>query len=77
MKYVKFVWEGYNDNYLTLGKVYEVIDYIKAIKSINDTITILNDKGNPSSYYLRTSYDIFFIEATAEIRSDTINEILL
>ena len=76
MKYVKFVWTGYNDNYLTLGEVYEVIDYIKAIKSINDTITILNDKGNPSSYYLRTTYDIFFTEAVAEIRSNTIDGIL-
>lgn len=77
MKYVKFVWEGYNENDLTFGRIYNVMEYNVCTITNRDTIRILDDKGNLNYYYLRTSYDIFFTDATSEIRSNTINEILL
>lgn len=77
MKYVKLVWKDFDSEYdLTIGKVYDVVKYTKAIKESNDTVRIINDKGIQYTFYLRTGSNIYFEDAMVEYRAGVIDEIL-
>lgn len=73
-KYIKYnVWV----NYLTLGKVYELVKYTKRNKH-PDVIEIINDNGKKCEYLLHTrvSGEFIFKEVTTEYRNEIIDGIL-
>lgn len=78
MRFAKFIWDNIDNSGgdISLGKIYEVIQYNKAGDPVNDTISIIDDKGRIRTCYVRTSNDTFFIEADKEYRSEIINSIL-
>ena len=55
----------------TYGKIYDVIEYDKK----NNTISILDDKGEKSICYLYEDGTDWFEDATAEIRDNKLNEL--
>ena len=66
------------NSYLTKGKVYDVIKYIKASNNVFlDRVIIINDKGVTEKYYL---YSVFqtpvLIDVTTEYRNKVIDNIL-
>lgn len=74
-KYVKYnVWV----DYLTLGKVYDLILYIKSAEGYIDQIRIENDNGVIREYILYTpgGNEAIFEEVTTEYRNNVIDGIL-
>lgn len=77
MRKVRYIGYAYFP-FLTIGKVYDVVDSISTTVYYLDKICIEDDNGNRGDYFI---YDfdktIMFEEAIAEMRNDAIDEILL
>ena len=74
MKAVRFVYKGGTDFPLTIGKIYEVISYNKDNTS-SDFVVIINDYGMKEFYYIKDTDGIWFVDATADIREQKLNDI--
>lgn len=84
MRKVKCVCNRYFPNILTVGKIYDVIEFTPMHQDIEDVVYIINDKGSKNSYYTRHILawennnvgDHIFIDITMEYRNELIDEIL-
>lgn len=76
MKKVRYNSDRVYGNYdLTLGEVYDVIEFIQGTNISDNKIIILNDDNIEKSYYVQVGIKVF-IDATAQYRSKIIDEIL-
>lgn len=85
MKRVKCVNnDGYN-SIITVGKVYDVLEFLSKLRDIDDSVYIINDKGRRNCFHIHhlesdgCSFmlgDPMFIDVTTEFRNEIIDEIL-
>lgn len=71
---VRFIWEGDHRLDLTLDKIYNVIN--TNIYGGRLSINILDDLDIERQYYIRSAKEIYFVDATAELRNEVIDGIL-
>ena len=76
MKKVKFIKEYNTKQDLTLGKIYDVNESFTGLGILNDRLGILDDKGVKRVYSIYFGKDIYFEDATIEVRNEVIDEIL-
>lgn len=80
MKYVKCVYDGGGGIRLTIGKIYEVLEFqqseFEQYKFNSPIIEIKDNTGDIVSYSMYNDTNQWFIDATPEIRDQKINSIL-
>lgn len=83
MKKVKCIRNDEFPDRLTIGKIYDVLEYTY---SIDDCVYVINDLGMKDCFYMHiiTSYsfkveigEAVFIDGTPEYRNELIDEILI
>lgn len=57
---------------LTKGNIYDVVEKIG-----NDLVFIIDDIGEKTSYFIKTGDVVWFEDATAYIREEKLNKLLL
>ena len=62
---------------LTKGKIYDVINFVEDIIGDSSWVRIVDDNGEPAFYYLNHTDGTWFVDATADIREEKLNKILL
>lgn len=85
MRKVKCVNNNGYPNILSVGKVYDVVEYYPMLHDIYDCVHVMNDQGVISSFYIcylvNTGYnkmgDNIFIDWSTEYRNEVINNILI
>lgn len=85
MRKVKCINNSNRTNGLTIGKIYDVLEFYPNLDGIDDCIFIKNDLGFNITYYMHilknngfliTLGELAFIDATHEFRNEVIDEIL-
>ena len=71
MKYVKCVYESSGSLPITLNKIYEVVHFNRE----RELVEIVNDDGHEDLYYVSDTDVTWFVDATAFVREEKLNDL--